>query len=153
MKRQQITIMETISSRYFSLEELTRSKTALQRHLDNTPDQTTIEHLKALVSQILDPMRVFWGSPLYVNSGYRSRAVNAAVGGARNSQHVTGDAVDITAGSPQKNRKLLGLVLQHAEELGFDQIIAEKCDSKGNPRWLHISRSNQPRNQLIFIKS
>lgn len=141
--------MDTISSRYFTLTELTRSKTALQRHLNNTPNQVAIEHLQALVSQILDPLRHLWGSPLYVTSGYRSPAVNAAVGGVRNSQHITGDAADISAGTPEKNRELLGLILQHAQTLKFDQLIAEKCDWKGNPRWLHISRAKQYRLQFI----
>ncbi len=102
------------------------------------------------------------GAPIVINSGYRSPAVNAAVGGARNSQHLTGCAADITAGSPKKNRKLLELILLHFAPaysspsregsgvgLSFDQLIAERCDSNGNPRWLHISYSTRPRRQLL----
>ena len=148
--------------KYFTLQELTRSETARQRGLDNTPDAAAVENLQNLVTHILDPLRQLWGSPLYVNSGYRSPAVNAAVGGARNSQHLTGCAADITAGSPKKNRKLLKLILLHFAPaysppsregsgvgLSFDQLIAERCDSNGNPRWLHISYSTHPRRQLL----
>ena len=135
---------------YFTLQELTRSQTARQRGLDNTPDAAAVENLQNLVTHILDPLRQLWGSPLYVNSGYRSHAVNAAVGGARNSQHLTGCAADITAGSPKKNRKLLKLLLLHAPAIPFDQLIAERCDSNGNPRWLHISFSTRPRRQLLW---
>lgn len=134
---------------YFTLQELTRSQTARQRGLDNTPDAAAVENLQNLVTHILDPLRQLWGSPLYVNSGYRSPAVNAAVGGARNSQHLTGCAADITTGSPKKNRKLLKLLLLHAPAIPFDQLIAERCDSNGNPRWLHISYSTRPRRQLL----
>ena len=150
------------TSLYFTLQELTRSETARQRGLDNTPDAAAVENLQNLVTHILDPLRQLWGSPLYVNSGYRSPAVNAAVGGARNSQHLTGCAADITAGSPKKNRKLLKLILLHFAPaysppsregagvgLSFDQLIAERCDSNGNPRWLHISYSTHPRRQLL----
>ena len=84
---------------YFTLQELTRSQTARQRGLDNTPDAAAVENLQSLVTHILDPLRQLWGSPLYVNSGYRSPAVNAAVGGARNRQQLTGCAADIIAGS------------------------------------------------------
>lgn len=142
--------MDSIISRYFTLTELTRSKTATQQHLNNSPSPEAIANLQALVSQILDPLRQLWGRAIYVNSGYRSPAVNAAVGGVKNSQHTKGEAADITAGSPELNRKLLGLVLQHADVFKFDQVIAEKCDSKGNPRWLHISRAYQGRNQFLM---
>lgn len=138
------------TSRYFTLQELTRSQTARQSGLDNTPNAAYTENLQNLVTYILDPLRHLWGSPLYVNSGYRSPAVNAAVGGARNSQHTTGCAADITAGSPAKNRRLLGLLLLHTDALPFDQLIAEHCDSKGNPRWLHISYSSHPRCQFML---
>ena len=137
------------TSRYFTLQELTRSQTARQRGLDNTPDAAVVENLQSLVTHILDPLRQLWGSPLYVNSGYRSPAVNAAVGGARNSQHLTGCAADITAGTPKKNRKLLKLLLLHAPAIPFDQLIAERCDSNGNPRWLHISYSPRPRRCVL----
>ena len=141
--------MKDFTSRYFTLPALTRSQLARQRGLDNTPDAAAVENLQSLVTHILDPLRQLWGSPLYVNSGYRSPAVNAAVGGARNSQHLTGCAADITAGSPKKNRKLLKLLLLHAPVIPFDQLIAERCDSNGNPRWLHISYSTRPRRQHL----
>ena len=141
--------MKDFASKYFTLQELTKSQTARQRGLSNTPGPAATENLQDLVSHILDPLRRLWGSPLYVNSGYRSPAVNAAVGGAHNSQHTTGSAADITAGSPEANRRLLGLLLNQVMRLPFDQLIAEQCDSNGNPRWLHISYSQHPRSQFL----
>lgn len=140
-------------SAHFTLEELTRSETAQKRSIPNTPDAAAAERLRLLAQRVLEPLRQLYGLPLRVNSGYRSPALNAAVGGAKNSQHVRGEAADITAGSPEKNRLLLGLCLAYADgTLPFDQLIAEKCDERGCPRWLHISHSQtgKQRGQVIY---
>ena len=67
--------------KYFTIEELTRSTTARQRGIDNTPSQQVIDNLTALVNNVLDPLRQAWGKPIHVNSGYRCPALNKAVGG------------------------------------------------------------------------
>ena len=103
--------MEILKSRYFTLRELTRSAAALKHKLDNTPDAAAVARLQALVTHVLDPLRQLYGAPIMVTSGYRSPAVNAAVGGAAHSQHLLGEAADITTGSPEGNRRLLGLIL------------------------------------------
>ena len=142
--------MEILKSRYFTLLELTRSAAALRHKLDNTPDAAAVARLQALVTHVLDPLRQLYGAPIMVTSGYRSPAVNAAVGGAAHSQHLLGEAADITTGSPEGNRRLLGITLKDAQALHFDQLIAEKCDAKGNPRWIHISYSDKNRNQVLY---
>ena len=81
---------------------------------------------------MLDPLRQAWGRPIIVNSGYRSPAVNRAVGGVPNSQHTRGEAADITAGSPELNRQLYELAQRLA--LPYDQLIDER-----GYRWLHVS--------------
>ena len=153
--------MEILKSRYFTLRELTRSAAALKHKLDNTPDAAAVARLQALVTHVLDPLRQLYGAPIMVTSGYRSPAVNAAVGGAAHSQHMLGEAADITTGSPEGNRRLLGIILgplpapprgreTKASGLPFDQLIAEKCDANGNPRWIHISYSERCRRQAIY---
>ena len=140
---------EEFKAKYFTLAELTHSTLAKANGIDNTPYPEAIDNLQELTRYVLDPLRALWGQALTVNSGYRSRWLNKCVGGAANSQHMRGSAADITTGDPETNRRLLGLLLYHG--IRFDQLIAEQCDSKGNPKWLHISY-NQVHNryQLLF---
>ena len=155
--------MELIKSKYFTLRELTASSVARQRKLQNIPVDSQLANLQALVTHVLDPLRALYGSPLFVNSAFRSAEVNAAVGGVANSQHTKGQAADITTGSPDGNRRLLGLLLSHCalaaplpdgrgQGMGllFDQLIAEKCDRYGRPRWLHISYAPKGRGEVFF---
>lgn len=119
--------------KYFTIAELSRSSAAAQRGLDNTPDPTAVANLVALVDNLLDPLREAWGGPIIVNSGYRSAAVNRAVGGVATSSHLTGRAADITVGSTTAN----ALLYQMAQErkLPFFELIGRKYSFK----WLHIS--------------
>ena len=91
---------------YFTLSELLRSDTAAARSIDNAPSHDVIRRLNALMDECLDPVRELWGKPIGVNSGYRSPALNAAVGGAAASQHMKGEAADITTGSVADNLRL-----------------------------------------------
>lgn len=120
-------------ARYFTLGEMCKSDTALANNIENTPtDQTTIGRINALMEECLDKVREMWGKPIGVNSGYRSPELNRAVGGAKNSQHIKGEAADITTGSKENNRKLFDLIV--ASDIPFDQLIDES-----DYRWLHIS--------------
>ena len=92
--------------KHFTIHELTRSATADRKGIDNTPSKQVIENLTALVDNVLDPLREAWGKPIHVNSGFRSPELNRAVGGVPGSQHMKGEAADITAGSQALNRKL-----------------------------------------------
>ena len=81
--------------KYFSLDELTRSETALCKGIDNTPSAEAVRNLELLTKCVLDLVREEWGSPIIVNSGYRSEELNKAVGGAKSSYHLQGMAADI----------------------------------------------------------
>lgn len=130
--------------RHFSLAELCRSDTARERGIDNTPPPAVKASLETLIGRLLDPVRETWGKPIRVNSGFRSPVLNKAVGGAPDSQHVKGEAADITAGSPEENRKLFELVRERFE---FDQLIDEQ-----GYRWLHVSyRAGKNRNQVLHL--
>lgn len=137
--------------KYFTLEELVKSNTAQRRKLSNSPNEQQIQNLRNLVLMTLDPLRSLLSLPLVVNSGFRSPAVNAAVGGVSNSQHCKGEAADITASSPSANRLLLKIILENYSTLSFDQVIAEKCDKYGCPRWIHVSyRIGHNRKEILF---
>ena len=133
--------------KYFSMEELTKSATALRKGIDNTPSGEVRSHLTALVANCLDPLREAWGRPIIVTSGYRSEKLNRAVGGAKNSQHVTGQAADIRTveDTPAENRKLFDLILRL--KLPFDQLIDEH-----GYNWIHISFGPKNRRQVLHIR-
>lgn len=127
---------------FFTKSELTRSDTARILKIDNTPTPEALAALDALMWNVLDPIRRMWGKPIIVNSGYRCPKLNAAVGGSATSQHMKGEAADITAGDPAKNKELFDMIAQSA--IPFDQLIDEK-----NYRWIHVSyRPNGRRNIL-----
>ena len=117
---------------YFTLQELCYSTTAQANGINNTPNATQRNALTALVDTVLDPLRRAWGKPILVNSGYRCPALNKAVGGVASSQHLRGEAADITTGSPETNKQLDDLAI--ALRLPFDQLIGERGYT-----WLHIS--------------
>lgn len=130
--------------KYFTIKELCKSSTAIQKGIDNTPNSEIVSNLKQLVDQVLDPLRKRYGKPIKVNSGYRCPQLNKAVKGATNSQHMKGLAADITAGSVKENKILFQLVQEL--NLPFDQLIDEKKFS-----WIHVSISNKPRKQVLHL--
>lgn len=130
--------------KYFTIQELCKSSTAASRKIDNTPNTIVINNLQLLVEHILDPLRERYGKPIYVNSGYRSPALNKAINGAKTSQHMKGLAADITAGSTTNNKILFELVQEL--KLPFDQLIDEK-----NFKWIHVSYANKPRKQILHL--
>ena len=129
-----------------------RSRKAQARGIKNEPPAEAVEGLKLLVQHILEPLRQAWGQPIFVNSGYRSPALNRAVGGARNSQHCLGQAADIVADLSLLNYDL-------GRRLPFDQLIFEDCYVEyvaGRPqhccRWIHVSYGPKNRRQVIYNK-
>lgn len=117
--------------KYFSIKELCSSDTARARGIDNTPTTKVELALVNLVDNVLDPLREWYGKPITVNSGYRSPKLNTAVGGSKTSQHMKGEAADITAGSKEENKKLFDYIKSN---LVFDQLIDES-----NFSWVHVS--------------
>ena len=127
--------------KYFTINELTRTSTGL----DNTPSKVEQDNLEYLVNNVLDTVREIYGKPIKVNSGYRSKLVNKKVGGASNSQHTKGEAVDITGGNKAENKMIYEII----KNLGkYDQLINEYDYS-----WIHISYKNgNNRHQELSIK-
>lgn len=131
-------------SNHFTLDEFTVSQTAARRGLDNTP---TPEALAALhrTALGLEMVRAMVQAPIIITSGYRSPAVNHAVGGARTSQHTKGEAADIIAPSYGTPEDLVRAIVHHPE-MQFDQCILEFGG------WCHISFcSSSPRREALVI--
>ena len=122
--------------KYFTIQELTASATALREGIDNRPSKCAYHLLHVLVDQLLDPIREAWGEPIVVSSGYRCKQLNALVGGVKNSHHILGCAADIIAGNRADHRKLFKMIqkMQQEGRIKFTQLILE-----GNGRWIHIS--------------
>lgn len=106
----------------FTLAEFTRSATATRKNIDNTPSPAVIENLKALCTNVLEPLRAKVGKPVRVTSGYRSSKLNKLVGGSRNSQHIFGLAADIYVDG-MTTEELFQFIIDN--EIPFDQLIQE----------------------------
>lgn len=128
--------------KYFTIEELCRSDKARQMGIDNTPTEDVIDRLSDLVENVLDPAREKIGKPVAVSSGYRCPELNRAVGGVVTSQHVKGEAADLTTGNRKENERLFQII---RDNLPFDQLIDEYDYS-----WVHVSyRRSGNRKQIL----
>ncbi|MDR1556206.1 MAG: peptidase M15 [Tannerellaceae bacterium] len=128
-------------SKDFTWEEMTRSETAEKHNLPNIPGQEAEEAIEELVKRTLQPLRIAYGRPIRISSGYRCRELNKLVGGTALSQHLKGEAADCVAGDASR---LLGILL--AYNIPFDQAILYK---KRN--FLHLSlRAERNRRQVII---
>ena len=125
-------------SRSFTLAELCKSQTAINRGWDNMAKGDYIENLRALCENVLQPLRDHFNLPVTVISGYRSPNVNRAVGGRFNSQHLVGEAADIEIAGVS-NADVWRFIVA---ELPYDQCIAEYLE-KNDPSagWVHVSHS------------
>jgi len=130
-------------STYFSLAEMTVSGYAARHGISNIPGPIELDSLKHTAQQ-LDRVRALLGVPVIVSSGYRCPPVNAAIGGAKNSQHMTGQAVDFTApsfGNPEAVAKAIA-----DSHIPFDQLILEYG------QWVHVSfTTRHPRGEILTI--
>lgn len=145
----QVTEHEMELSPHFTLDELTRSRTAVKLGIRNVPDGMQQAELKRLATDLLEPIRALLGVPLQINSGFRSVTLNHAVGGVRNSAHLDGRAADFVP---------MGMNLQDAWEAikdsgrPFDQLIFEQ--SPDGATWLHIALpryGQEPRREAFAL--
>ena len=130
-------------STHFTLEELTHTD---HREYENTPNETELENLKRLAAFLENVKAVLGGKPVMVNSAFRSKQVNDAVGSKDSSQHRIGCAVDIRVPGLTPDEVVRTII---AAGLPYDQIIREF------DRWTHISVPNvagaAPRKQALII--
>lgn len=130
-------------SENFTLEELCVTNVGAE----NEPALDHIENLTRLVIDLLQPLRNLYGKPIKVNSGFRSQAVNKKVGGSPSSQHLKGEAVDI---SGYDNALLFKLI---HDKFIFDQLIWEGGNDD-QPAWVHVSYKSQGnREEVLKMKN
>lgn len=117
--------------KYFTIAEMVRSDTADRLGIPNRLPKELVPNVQALVENVLDPLREWYGKPIYINSGYRCPALNKAVGGVGNSYHLKGMAADLDAGGAEENGKLLAYIRDHLPftELGWE----------GGGAWVHVA--------------
>ena len=127
-------------SKHFSLEELTHTD---HRLLDNTPNESEKANLVLLANFLEQVKLVLGGKPILVNSAYRSKAVNDAVGSRDSSQHRTGCAADIRVPGMTTDKVVKSII---ASDLAYDQVIREF------DRWTHVSIAvTIPRKTALII--
>lgn len=126
-------------SKNFTLQEYTKSQTALRQGIDNTPNDEHLAKAKSLFENLVQKVRDNFG-PTVINSGYRGPELNAAIGGASSSQHCKGEAVDIECPGVAN----YDVAKWIADNLNFDQLILEFAE-KGIPDagWVHVSYKDE----------
>lgn len=122
-------------TRNFKLEEFLYSGYATMHGIDNTPPDIELvtANLLALCENVLQGIRDGIGKPIIISSGYRSPALNAAIGGSKNSQHSEGEAADLVVPG-MTNEELFAWI--SISPLPYDQLIVEK---RGQSEWVHVS--------------
>jgi zinc D-Ala-D-Ala carboxypeptidase len=121
-------------SEHLDLAEVTRSTDAKRRGISNEPTAEHIENFKIIAEKIFEPIRKHFGVPIFISSGYRSSALNKAIGGASSSQHLLGQALDLDmdgSSSGVTNKMVFEYIKNN---LDFDQLINEF-----NYSWVHVS--------------
>ena len=139
-------------SKNLSLGEFTRSQTAKRKGIDNTPSEKHLEAAKLLAKSIFQPIRDCFAVPIFISSGYRSDALNEAIGGSKTSQHSKGEAMDIDMDhrNGPENEEIFHYI---RENLPFDQLIWEFGNNE-RPDWVHVSYNSdgEQRGQILTAK-
>jgi zinc D-Ala-D-Ala carboxypeptidase len=125
-------------SAHLSVAEYIKSDTAKRKQISNEMTPAHLENAKILAAKIFEPIRVHFGKPIYLSSGYRSEALNSAVGGSLTSHHCMAFAMDLDQddrGTGVTNRMVFDFIKAN---LNFDQLIWE-FGTDQNPDWVHVS--------------
>lgn len=128
--------------KYFKLRELYVTR----QPYNNTPPVGAIAKLRAVVDNVLDPLREAIGTPITITSGYRSPEVNRAIGGSKTSQHMLGEAVDFVC---KDMASAFAYILEH---LPYDQLIWE-FGTDDQPAWIHLSYKADSKNRRQALRA
>jgi hypothetical protein len=132
-------------SKHISYNEATQSPTAIRFGIENTPTEHQLFAMRIVANTCFEPLRKWYAKPIKINSFFRCTLLNQKVGGSSSSQHCKGEAMDISAGSKEENKKLFDWCKAN---LVFDQLINEY-----DYQWVHISfRHGDNRNMVLAIK-
>lgn len=138
-------------SKNLSLSEVIKSNTATRKGIDNSPNNDHLESLEDIAKDIFQPLRDDLGV-IYVSSGYRSDALNKAIGGSRKSQHSKGEALDLDNDNKNVAASNTEIFNYIKDNLDFDQLIWEfGTDEK--PDWVHVSYTTKRPNRNQILKA
>ena len=138
-------------SQHLSLSEVTRSESAKRNGISNMPTGEHIANFMLLAEKVFEPIREHFGVPIHISSGYRSKELNAKIGGSSSSQHCHGKAIDIDMDG-STNGVTNKMVYDYIKDnLKFDQLIWEFGDDT-NPDWVHVSY-NEGKNRGQKLKA
>jgi uncharacterized protein YcbK (DUF882 family) len=133
-------------SKHITLNEAIESPTALRMNIDNTPTSEVLSNMQYVAENLFEPIRKWYKKPIKINSFFRCVALNKAVKGSASSQHVKGEAIDISGGNKIENKKIFDYIVSSG--LDFDQCINEYDFT-----WVHISlKKSGNRKQVLIIK-
>ena len=137
-------------SKNLTLAEVTRSESAKRKGISNEPTAEHLENFRKLALHVFQPIREHFLVPIHISSGYRSAALNKAIGGASSSQHCTGEAIDIDMdGTSVTNAQVFNYI---KDNLNFDQLIWEFGTDK-NPDWVHVSYESTGKQRKQVLKA
>ena len=136
-------------SKYITYLEAVTSQTAERNGILNVPSPESIINMQLVALRVFDPVRVHFNKPIRVSSFFRGLLLNKAVGGAKSSQHVKGQAIDMQGTNGLTNKQIFEYV---KDNLDFDQLIWE-FGNKNNPAWVHVSYVSKEKNrkQVLYI--
>ena len=137
-------------SNHISYKEATYSRTATRLDIDNNPGDRQILNMCLIADEVFEPLRMWVGGPIKINSFFRSPKLNTAIGGSTKSQHCHGQAIDLddTFGRAT-NAEMYEFIKEH---LDFDQMIWEFGDDD-NPDWVHVSYVSTHKNRNRCLKA
>lgn len=141
--------MERIS-KHISYKEGTRSNTAQRLGIENTPGDYEFTNMTNIAINVFEPLRMWVGGPIRINSFYRCEDLNRAIGGSSRSQHCQGRAMDLDDVHGHKTNAEMFKYIK--ENLNFDQLIWEFGDDE-NPDWIHVSYVSDDQNRKRILKA
>jgi len=141
-------------STHLNLAEVTRSDSAKRHGIDNTPTAEHLENFKLLAEKVFEPIRLHFKTPIFISSGYRSKALNDFIKGSLSSQHCKGQAIDIDMDGSKggvTNKMVFDFIVSR---LDFDQCIHE-FGTDANPDWVHVSyvKTGNRKQKLRAVRS
>ena len=137
-------------SKHVSYKEGVYSVTALRLGLNNDPSDDHLQNMKLLSEKIFEPLRMYVGGPIKINSFYRGPELNKAIGGSSKSQHCNGQAMDIDDTYGVMSNATMYKWIK--ENLDYDQMIWEFGDDN-NPAWVHVSYVDPGSNRNRCLKA
>ena len=137
-------------SQHISYKEAVYSRTAQRLGIDNEPNDEQMKNMLNIAQEVFEPLRMWVGGPIKINSFFRSPKLNKAIGGSTKSQHCHGQAIDLddTFGRAT-NAEMFDFIKKH---LDFDQIIWEFGNDE-NPDWVHVSYVSEEKNRNRCLKA